>query len=79
MLKKSGAHSELKLMLLPRNFRGNGHKKQFYLKRAWIFRISAKKKSSNLQIISLFTFSDIKEYHISLTGQLPLLDPLLIL
>ena len=32
--KKSGAHYELQLTLLPRNFRGNEDKAQFYLKRA---------------------------------------------
>ena len=62
--KKSAAHSELQLTLLQRNVRGNGHKTQFYLKRVWILRFSGIKKSSNLQIISLFTFTHIKEYHI---------------
>ena len=60
--KKSGANSELQLMLLPRNFRVMGHKTQFYLKRDRIFRFSANKKFSNLQIACLFTFIHIKEY-----------------
>ena len=50
--KKSGAHYELQLTLLPRNFRGNGHKAQFLPKEGLDFFILCEQESSNLQIIS---------------------------